>query len=679
MADNVAVVDERTLWETQQFLSIRKLIKKEQFSKALDLCNKVLLRVPDDNDILKIKIVCLINLSKFSNALELTESRDDLKFEHAYCLYRLNELQKVLSLCESIAKPKPEKILHLQAQTQYKLNLFDEAISSYKELMKHNSLPDMEVLCNIYASYSSGEQGLSAIALHPISEDKKYEKSFEVFYNRTCAHISAHENDEAIDNLHLAKDICRRTLTEEGLSEGEIQKEMAVMDLQESFLQILSGRRSEAAAAMEANKNILCADGDDKIKDLELRVVAANNLAVLRGDRELPDSLTRLRSVITPTSESKLTASQLKELRYNRCILVLHLRKFDECLRLLSEFERQYGDSVGARVAVVRASVFACQRRLPECEAEVEAALSKATGDERDHVLLLRAQLLISKGSFSDAASLISELRSLDKRPATVSALFQLGKLAGTEKDALSTLHRSACAICMSGDLPEDVQRTVLSSSMAELRAAGMLAEAAELQQLLLGSGLLGQDQRLSVLADLVATTAFLDPVSTERLALSLPAVGNESEIRMEDLESRDVPRPVRKESESKPELGALDGLKKNSRTVRSPAQVLRRRARKREAYLARLQATGKYDPSRPVKPDPERWLPRNQRSYAKRGRRNKQKFVGGQGSGDGAQKDMLKLDAYAKAQQRKEEEAKALEEVELKKRSSGRQQKKKR
>ena len=60
------------------------------------------------------------------------------------------------------------------------------------------------------------------------------------------------------------------------------------------------------------------------------------------------------------------------------------------------------------------------------------------------------------------------------------------------------------------------------------------------------------------------------------------------------------------------------------------------------------------------------RWLPRKQRSYAKRGRKNRNKFLGGQGSGDGAQKDMLKLDAHARAQAqaKKEEELKAAEEA---------------
>lgn len=57
------------------------------------------------------------------------------------------------------------------------------------------------------------------------------------------------------------------------------------------------------------------------------------------------------------------------------------------------------------------------------------------------------------------------------------------------------------------------------------------------------------------------------------------------------------------------------------------------------------------------------RWLPRNQRSYTKRSRKNRNKFVGGQGSGDGAQKDMVRLDAHARAQAEREKEvAKAAE-----------------
>ena len=77
---------------------------------------------------------------------------------------------------------------------------------------------------------------------------------------------------------------------------------------------------------------------------------------------------------------------------------------------------------------------------------------------------------------------------------------------------------------------------------------------------------------------------------------------------------------------------------------------VLRRRAKKREAHLEKLMKEGRYNPDRPVKPDPERWIPKNQRSYNKRGRRGRTQWVGAQGSGSGADKDAAKLDAFARA-----------------------------
>jgi len=86
---------------------------------------------------------------------------------------------------------------------------------------------------------------------------------------------------------------------------------------------------------------------------------------------------------------------------------------------------------------------------------------------------------------------------------------------------------------------------------------------------------------------------------------------------------------------------------------------ILRKRAKQREAYLAKLQSEGHYDPNKtPLsKPDPERWIPKNQRSYNRRGRgrggkhNNRSNMGGAQGGGAGAgmEKDAARLDVAAR------------------------------
>jgi hypothetical protein len=73
------------------------------------------------------------------------------------------------------------------------------------------------------------------------------------------------------------------------------------------------------------------------------------------------------------------------------------------------------------------------------------------------------------------------------------------------------------------------------------------------------------------------------------------------------------------------------------------------------------------------------RWLPRKDRSYGKRGRKNRGKFVGGQGSGDGSLKDMQKLDAHARAVAKKEQEEAAAAAAQAAAASRNRKQQKKR
>jgi hypothetical protein len=157
--------------------------------------------------------------------------------------------------------------------------------------------------------------------------------SFDLMYNVACAQISTGDLSGAKASLLTASEICRSVLSSEGLSEEEIAAESTVIRLQTAFVDLLAGH--ETTASLEQCKQVLRSTK----KDNELLAVAANNLAVLRGATDLPDSLRRLRNTISSASEEKLTRSQLMEIRYNRCILLLHLKKSDECLRTLNDLD----------------------------------------------------------------------------------------------------------------------------------------------------------------------------------------------------------------------------------------------------------------------------------------------------------------------------------------------------
>lgn len=79
--------------------------------------------------------------------------------------------------------------------------------------------------------------------------------------------------------------------------------------------------------------------------------------------------------------------------------------------------------------------------------------------------------------------------------------------------------------------------------------------------------------------------------------------------------------------------------------------KVLRQRARKREAHLKELEAKGQYNPDRPSVPNPERWIPKHERSRSRGGGKGSRANQGTNRSaqGGGSQADALRLDAAAR------------------------------
>jgi signal recognition particle subunit SRP72 len=216
----------------------------------------------------------------------------------------------------------------------YKLHQYGEAVSRYEDLAASaDDEADSDLLTNYYASSISDNRAQDALLAYP-QDAESVGDCFDLLFNVACAYISSGQIAQAEATLQSALELCRSVLSEDGLGDDEIAAESTAISLQKTFVDILMGRASQRS--LDECREVL----KNRKKSDELMAVAANNLAVLRGDKDLPDSLRRLRSTISSASEEKLTRSQLMDLRYNRCILLLHLKKVDECAKTLDDLDK---------------------------------------------------------------------------------------------------------------------------------------------------------------------------------------------------------------------------------------------------------------------------------------------------------------------------------------------------
>ncbi len=103
-------------------LSLSALLKQttiEDHEAILRACNISLKQTRGDSDVLHIKFVALLKLDRYDDALRvLEEGGDKLKqtarFERAYALYKLGELEEARAIAEGIRNHRGAR--HVEAQ-----------------------------------------------------------------------------------------------------------------------------------------------------------------------------------------------------------------------------------------------------------------------------------------------------------------------------------------------------------------------------------------------------------------------------------------------------------------------------------------------------------------------------------------------------------------------------------
>jgi len=294
----------------------------------------------------------------------------------------------------------------------------------------------------------------------------------------------------------------------------------------------------------------------------------------------------------------RLTEAQQCALHFNRALLNLFLEHTDSAKQIVSAMAARWPHRK-ERTVLLQATLLAREGKAAEADAVLAGAQQAASGGTSAvDALLLRCQLLAPEDP-KRAAELLASVQedSFAFAPGVVSTKLALLRRAGAAAEAEALIGAAMSyweAKAGSQEVKDEAMIYLLKAQSEVHFEAGRMQEAAESLTKL--RELCPDD--MSLLVKLARATATFDPKATARLASSLPVPTGTDEADV-DGELQAILAKGRSKSDSgKRKGGAGEGGKARKKRNRKP-----------------ILPKG-FDPANPgPPPDPERWLPKTQRS----------------------------------------------------------------
>ncbi|XP_076759567.1 signal recognition particle 72 [Xylocopa sonorina] len=607
---------------------LNKLGQNGEYERAIKIANKILGISQDEEAAFHCKVICFIQLSKFTDALQFISKNPklatNLDFEKAYCLYRLNQVPEALKVVENVSNPSL-KLKELKAQILYRLEKYEECFSVYRDIIK-NSHDEYE---------DEREANLAAVIVNLTTEGSNLEVSalredtYELIYNAACRLIAqGNKGDkstlvEAEKKLKAAEKLCKEGLEEDGVAEEEIEDELGIIRVQLGCCLQLQGREKEAqilyTSALKA-----------KPDDIALVAVASNNLVCLNKDQNVFDSKKRMKSATHDSLEHKLTSRQRRTIAYNQCLLALYTDQAEQCQQFCNKLAKDH-PALAADAMFVKAVQFGKEGKAKEA---AKLLTQYAVGEKELQMKLVCVQLLLSQDERQEAINILENLNERDRSlPGIVSTLVTLHMADNNREKASAALKNAVNYYKKNKETTANLGELWRQAADFYLRG-GEIKEAADILQEMVDAS----PSDTKTLAQLVVAYVQFCPEKAQLLSKRLPPLHDLSErTDVDALESSNWvigTKVIKKKVEPSP--GKLIDVTQK-----------KRKKRKRKGKLPK-----NYDPN--VPPDPERWLPRHERSgfRKKRDRRNRDAAMKGtQGAVAGASDmyDITKMPTNAK------------------------------
>jgi signal recognition particle subunit SRP72 len=590
-----------------------------EYEKATKICNKILAEVPDDEKVVQCKAVCQIQLGKFEEALQLLQSKNQTKllFEKAYCEYRLNRLDEATRTLKSIPEHSPRE-KELLAQVCYREERFSECINLYRQLIKSTQDEyEDERRTNLSAAIAS----VRMWDKKEVSGTDVAANTYEQCYNDACSLLGEESYEEALHELERAKEMCSAAFGED---EEEMASEIATIQVQLAYVLQKIGRVDEALKIYNSVTK-------QKSADAAVVAIASNNIVTLNKDQNVFDSKKKIKFAMADNIKQKLTLKQRRSIAVNHCLLLLYTNQIDQCVAVCSQLKKAAPDDL--KLLLIETAAYVQGKDYNKAVALLE---QKSASNFTLNLALVQLHLLQSQ--YAKACQVLKSnepenlfrlgviglLMSLylgqDNHPAATAFITEAidwYRKSNAKAAVLEQLMKVSINFQLSQQHPEAAVKT-----MEELRKK--------------------HPDDLKLLARLISAYSKFDSKKAQLLSRELPKPANMlQDIDVDSLESMSALTNTRalKKPTAKTELSPKAG---SGGAVGSAEK--RKKKKKKKKILPK-----NFDPS--VAPDPERWLPLQERStYRGRRKKNKRDGVGKGTQGAVAANVANELDVSKKA-----------------------------
>ncbi|KAK4871554.1 hypothetical protein RN001_015678 [Aquatica leii] len=592
------------------YVELHRFGQNGEYDRGLKVANRILQLSPQEEKAFHCKIVCLIHLSKFNEALQMIHKFQGLSknlfFEKAYCQYRLNQNKEALATVEQVEE-LDYRLKELKAQILYRLESFNDALIMYQDIIKntHDDYAD-ERETNLTAVVTQLQE--SNVKTNVVSSRSD---TYELCYNWACILIEKGQYSDAEKKLKLCEKLCRSSLEDDGASEEEIEIELALMRIQLAYVYQKQGKIKEAQQLYSASLKL-------KLDDAALIAVASNNVVVINKDQNVFDSKKKMKAATSESLIHKLPSKQRRQIALNNAILMYYTNNFDQCNKLCKNIEETW-PKLALKARVTHALSLTRSENFNKA-IDLLNKYEPKTHEEKLYVKLVMVHLLLMQGEQAEACRILESMDADSYKPAIVGALITLYLGMKKKETALKVFERTVDWY-RENNVKGDLSSMWRQAADFHMRNGQAIVAANSLEELLRYNP---NDHK--AVAQLALAYMQFDKKKAGELIDRLPKLQKKlSESEIDVLENASwitLKKTVHKveSAPSTPKTDTLDQKKK--------------RNKKRKPKFPK-----NYDAS--ATPDPERWLPKYERSgYRKRRDRRAKEIIKGSQGATSAQTD---------------------------------------